>query len=111
MFVSGSGPPIPQFRLLLDLPDLFSDSTSTTENFFQEPGYFSSWPGFVETFRPRLGGSPPAPGGSERAPPEPGGFMLSREKLCTRYRIPWKIEGIWEHVVLAEIGPTFGMDS
>ena len=104
--VSGSDPPVPEFRLLLELPDLSSDSASAAEDFFPEPGSLSAWPGFVETFRPRLGGSPPAPGGSERAPLEPGGFMRSREKLCTRYGIHSQGSGSMLFWFV-----TFGMDS
>ena len=95
--VPGSDPPVPELRLLLELPDLSSDSASAAEDFFPEPGSLSAWPGFVKTFWPKLGGSPPSElrpkrfdearpcrersglrgggGGSERAPPEPGGFM------------------------------------
>ena len=87
MVVPGSDPPIPEFRLLLELPGLSSDSASAVEDFFPEPGSLSAWPGFVETFRLKLGGSPPAPGGPEWAPPEPGGFMRSEKKLCTGYGI------------------------
>ena len=52
-----------------------------------EPGYLSAWPGFIETIRPGLGRSQPAPGGSERATPESRSFMQSQDTLCTGYGI------------------------
>ena len=64
-----SDPPVPEFRLLLELPDLSSDSASAAEDFFPEPGSLSAWPGFVETFRPQLGGSPLAPFGIDSEVP------------------------------------------
>ena len=79
--VSGSDPPVPAFRLLLELSDLSSDRASAAEDFFPETGSFSAWQGFVETFQPGLG----VPVGSKGAPPEPGGFIRSWEELCTGY--------------------------
>ena len=83
----GLDTPVPEFRLLLEVTDLSRDSASAAEDFFAGPGPRSACPDFVDTIRLKLVGSPPAPGGSERAPPEPGGFMRSGEKLCTGYGI------------------------
>ena len=71
MVVSGLDPPVPEFRLLLELTDLSSDSASAAEDFFPEPGSRSAWPGFVDTFRLKLRGSPLAPGGGGGAPSGP----------------------------------------
>ena len=89
VFVSGSHPPVPEFRFLLKIPHLSNNSAPAAEDFFPEPGSRLAWPGVDGTFRLRLGGGGlGTQGGSERAPPEPGGVMRSREKLCTGYRIP-----------------------
>ena len=63
------------------------NSASAAEDFFPQPGSLSARPGFVETIRPGLGGSQPAPGGTGGPLRSRGGFMRSQEKLCTGYGI------------------------
>ena len=52
-----------------------------------EPGYLSAWPGSIEPIRPELGGSQPAPGGSERDPPGSGSFVQSQDSPRAGYGI------------------------
>ena len=53
--VSELTPPIPVFRLLLELS---SAGALAAGDFFPEPRYLSAWPGFIETIRPGLQEAP-----------------------------------------------------